>query len=110
MWDRQGERHITYPGTKGELLEETSYTSKNFIETGRISANPTNHTNLTHCFLAIDATLTVNLQPYDTEQIDVVLTPLPKVIQLIEGGDFFQALHIFSIFLALKKLGKIHWK
>jgi 8-oxo-dGTP pyrophosphatase MutT (NUDIX family) len=93
-----------------ELLEEVGYMSKNFIETGRISANPANHTNLTHCFLAAGATRAAAPQLDDTEQIDVVLTPLRKIIELIEVGDIFQALHISSIFLALKKLGKIHWK
>jgi ADP-ribose pyrophosphatase len=92
-----------------ELLEEVGYMSKNFIETGSISANPANHTNLTHCFLAAGATRAAAPQLDDTEQIDVVLTPLRKVIELIEVGDIFQALHISSIFLALKKLGKIHW-
>jgi ADP-ribose pyrophosphatase len=92
-----------------ELLEETGYISNNFIETGRISANPANHTNLTHCFLAIDTTLAATPQPDDTEQIDVLLAPRRKVVELIEGGDIFQALHISSIFLSLKKLGKIPW-
>ncbi|MFB0506217.1 MAG: NUDIX hydrolase [Thermodesulfobacteriota bacterium] len=93
-----------------ELLEEVGYISKDFIETGRISANPANHTNLTHCFLAIDATPAATPQLDDTEQIGVFLTPLREVIELIEEGDIFQALHISSILLALKKLGKIHWK
>lgn len=35
-----------------ELLEETGYTCKDFIYTGETSANPSNHNNLTHCFLA----------------------------------------------------------
>ncbi len=58
----------------------------------------------------IDATLAATPQFDDTEQIDIVLTPLRKVIELIEEGDILQVLHISSIFLALKKLGKIHWK
>ncbi len=92
------------------MLEEAGDISENFIETGRISANPANHTNLTHCFLAIDATLAATPQLDDTEQIDVVLTPLRRAVKLIEEGDIFHALHISSIFLSLKKLGKIYWK
>jgi ADP-ribose pyrophosphatase len=75
-----------------ELLEEVGYISNGFIETGRISANPANHTHLTHCFLATEAT-----RP-------------EKVFESIEKGDILQALHISSLFLALKKLGKIGWK
>ncbi len=93
-----------------ELLEETGHICENFIETGRISANPANHNNLTHCFLAVDSTLAAPQQLDNTEQIEIVLTPLQKVIELIEDGDIFQALHISSIFFALKTLGKIHWK
>jgi 8-oxo-dGTP pyrophosphatase MutT (NUDIX family) len=93
-----------------ELLEEVGYISNGFIETGRISANPANHTNLTHCFLATEATRAATPQLDDTEGIDVVLTPLKKVFESIEKGDILQALHISSLFLALKKLGKIGWK
>lgn len=92
-----------------ELLEETGYISENFIETGKLSANPANHTNLTHCFLAIDATPAATPRFDDTERIDVVLTPLPKVMELIEAGHLFHALHVCAIFLALKGLGRIHW-
>ncbi|MHC5824569.1 MAG: NUDIX hydrolase, partial [Nostoc sp.] len=92
---------------KRELLEETGYTSNNFIETGILSPNPANHTNLTHCFLATDVEKIADLNLDDTEQIDVLLLPLEKIIEVIESGILLQALHISSLFFALKKLGKL---
>jgi 8-oxo-dGTP pyrophosphatase MutT (NUDIX family) len=92
---------------KRELLEETGYTSNNFIETGVISPNPATHNNYIHCFLATDLELVADLKLDDTEQINVVLLPLNKVVESINSGIFLQAIHISSLFLALKKLGKL---
>ncbi|MBN3961188.1 NUDIX hydrolase [Nostoc sp. NMS8] len=92
---------------KRELLEETGYTSNNFIETGILSPNPANHSNLTHCFLATDVERVSDLKLDVTEQIDVVLLPLKNLIQLIDNGKILQTLHISSLFFALKKLDKL---
>ncbi|MCC5642972.1 NUDIX hydrolase [Nostoc sp. CHAB 5824] len=94
---------------KRELLEETGYTSDNFIETTILSPNPATHNNLTHCFLATDVEKIADLNLDDTEQIDVLLLPLQKVIELIESGTLLQTLHISSLFFALKKLGKLQF-
>jgi len=40
---------------KRELLEESGYTTNNFVKTGTISRNSSSHINLIHCFLATDA-------------------------------------------------------
>ncbi|MFS0518723.1 NUDIX hydrolase [Nostoc sp. UIC 10607] len=93
--------------TKRELLEETGYTSDNFLETGILSPNPANHNNLTHCFLATDVEKIADLNLDDTEQINVLLLLLEKIIEEIESGILLQTLHISSLFLALKKLGKL---
>ncbi|MBP5977351.1 NUDIX hydrolase [Brasilonema sp. CT11] len=92
---------------KRELLEETGYTSENFIETGILSPNSANHNNITHCFLATHVESTANSKLDNTEEIDVTLLPLEKVIELISKGGILQALHISSLFFALQKLGKV---
>nr|WP_225225951.1 NUDIX hydrolase [Komarekiella delphini-convector] len=94
---------------KRELLEETGYASDYFVETGILSPNPANHNNLTHCFLATNVEKIADLNLDDTEEIDVLLFPLEKVIELIESGILLQALHISSLFFALKKLGKLQF-
>ena len=71
--------------------------------------NPANHNNLTHCFLATDVEHVADLKLDATEQIDVVLLPLQKVIEDIDQGIFLQTLHISSLFFALKKLGKVQF-
>ena len=86
---------------KRELLEETGYIGKEFIHTGTISANPANHNNLTHCFLALDVELIKKPNLDDTEQIQVVLKPLDEVIEALKKHEFLQALHISSMFQAL---------
>ncbi|MEH2252973.1 NUDIX hydrolase [Nostoc sp.] len=94
---------------KRELLEETGYTSNNYIETGILSPNPANYTNLTYCFLATDVERVADLKLDITEQIDVVLLPIEKLIKNIDNGILLQTLHISSLFFALKKLGKVQF-
>lgn len=86
---------------KRELLEETGYTCEEFIELGKISANPSNHNNLTYCFLALNAELIKEPHLDDTEEIEVVLTPLDEVIKSLKNNEFLQALHVSTIFKAL---------
>uniref|UniRef100_A0A0C1NAW7 Nudix hydrolase domain-containing protein n=1 Tax=Tolypothrix bouteillei VB521301 TaxID=1479485 RepID=A0A0C1NAW7_9CYAN len=95
---------------KRELLEETGYTSDNFVETGILSPNPATHNNLTHCFLATNVEKVSELNLDDTEQIDISLLPLERTIEVIESGIVLQALHISSLFLALKTLGNLHFR
>ncbi|MEH1974510.1 MAG: NUDIX hydrolase [Nostoc sp.] len=105
----EAEDVLPVEAAKRELLEESGYTSNHFIETGILSPNPANHNNLTHCFLATDVEHVADLKLDATEQIDVVLLPLQKVIEDIDQGIFLQTLHISSLFFALKKLGKVQF-
>src|SRR5512140_2599275 len=59
-----------------ELLEETGYTSSNFIQIGCVSPNPANQTNLIYSFLALDAEKVASQHLDDTEEIEVLLKPL----------------------------------
>ena len=87
-----------------ELLEETGYTSEQFIEVGKVYPNPATHNNLTYSFLALDVEK-VGRQNLDaTEEIDVFLVPLDEFISLVKGGDLPQALHVSALFFALEYL------
>ncbi|MEH2230991.1 MAG: hypothetical protein V7K71_15445 [Nostoc sp.] len=44
-----------------------------------------------------------------TEEIDVILLPLKKLIEGIDKGILLQTLHISSLFFALKKLEKVQF-
>ncbi|MFN6540706.1 MAG: NUDIX hydrolase [Nostoc sp. EkiNYC01] len=94
---------------KRELLEESGYTSNNFVETGIISPNSATHNNLIYCFLATNVELVDDLKLDITEQIDVILLPLSKLVKDIDNGILLQAFHITSLFFALKKLGKVQF-
>ena len=89
---------------KRELLEETGYTSNNFIQLSKLSPNPSNHSNMTYCYLALDATLKQRQQLDDTEQIEVVKIPLSEVKYLLQNNMICQALHVSALFYALNYL------
>lgn len=93
--------------TKRELLEETGYTGEHFIQTGILSANPANHTNMTYCFLATSVRQIAAPVLDDTEQLEVMLLPLEEVIELVHNGGILQALHVGSLFFALQALGRL---
>ena len=71
---------------KRELLEETGYTSDNFIQTGIVSPNTSNHQNLTYCFLAQNLEKTANPKPDITEEIETHLVPLEKAVHMLKNG------------------------
>jgi ADP-ribose pyrophosphatase len=89
---------------KRELLEETGYASNHFIQTGVVSSNPANFTNMTYCFLARDLEKVRDPQPEDTEEIETVLVTLGQAVDMLNRGDFLQALHVSSIYFALNEL------
>jgi ADP-ribose diphosphatase len=90
-----------------ELLEETGYTGEHFVQTGILSANPANHTNMTYCFLATSVRQITAPVLDDTEQLEVMLLPLEEVIELVHNGSILQALHVSSLFFALQALGRL---
>jgi ADP-ribose pyrophosphatase len=89
---------------KRELLEETGYTGDQFLQTGVVSPNPANHANLTYCFLAKSLQKVGSPRIDENEQVETVLVPLEKAVAMLQKGDFLQALHISSIYYALKAL------
>ncbi len=89
---------------KRELLEETGYTGNHFIQTGIVSPNPASHSNLTHCFLAKDLEKVNDPKMDDTEEVETVLVLLEKAVDMLHQGDFLQALHVSSIYFALKAM------
>lgn len=95
---------------KRELIEETGYTSDEFIETCIVSANPSTHNNVTFCFLATNVELTEETNLDETEEIEVVLKPLDEVIEDLKNNKFLQSLHVSALFHALIHLKEIDFK
>jgi len=90
-----------------ELLEETGYTSDNFIQIGCVSPNPANQTNLIYSFLALDAEKVAGQHLDDTEEIEVVLKPLEHVIAMAKKGELLQSMQVSALFFALAYWGRI---
>ena len=78
---------------KRELAEETGYGGGRWEEFMVISANPSTHTNLTHCFLATDVEPIGEPHPEATEDLSVHLLDIEQVKQLILSDKIKQALH-----------------
>jgi ADP-ribose pyrophosphatase len=90
-----------------ELLEETGFTSDNFIQIGCVSPNPANQTNLIYSFLALDAEKVGSQNLDETEEIEVVLKPLEEVIAMAKHGELLQSMQVSAIFFALAYLDRI---
>lgn len=90
-----------------ELLEETGYGGGQFIETGRVSPNAASHTNIQHCFLALDVELQAEQALDETEHVAVMLQPLDVLVEMAKTGGLEGALHVSSLFFGLAHLGCI---
>jgi len=77
-----------------------------FTELATISANPVNHTNEIHCFLAFNAQLSSDPTPESSEQIEVLEMPLEELIERAYGGELKHPHHVAALFFALKALEK----
>lgn len=73
-----------------ELWEETGYGKGNWQEYMVISANPSTHTNLTHCFLATNVEPIDHQHLEDTEDLSVHLLTFEEVKQLLENNEIMQ--------------------
>jgi 8-oxo-dGTP pyrophosphatase MutT (NUDIX family) len=89
-----------------ELREETGYVAEEWRETGTFCANPTNHTNLAHCFLAFGARYVTEPQRETSEQIEVVLMSLDELLERASQGELRHPHHVAALFFAVRALGK----
>lgn len=85
-----------------ELMEETGYAGK-FMLAGIASPNPATHTNSVYTYLVTRPVKKETPKHDHFEVLNYKFMPLNKVLQLIERGEFAQAMHISSLFLALRK-------
>ena len=77
---------------KRELMEETGFGGGNWQKLMTISANPSTHTNLTHCYLATDVER-MDVQHLDqAEDIEIRLFSREEVMEMLEKGEIWQSL------------------
>jgi len=95
-------------GVKRELLEETGYTASNVTLVGKLYPNPAFQTNTMYCFLALDVEKTGGQNLDDSEDIEVHLVPLDKLMEMTKRGEFPHALQVAALFQAFTYLDRIH--
>ncbi len=103
----EDEKESIITAIQRELMEETGYQAERFIEVGTISANPVNHTNDIHCFLAFNARKVSEPTPESSEQIEVLQMPLDELVERAYRGELRHPHHVASFFFALNELTKL---
>lgn len=88
-------------GVKRELLEETGYTAKEFVQVAKLYPNPALQTNSMYCFLALGAEKVDGQSLDDGEDIEVHLVPLNELIEMTRRGEFVHALMVAALFHAV---------
>lgn len=75
-----------------ELMEETGFGGGNWQEWMTISANPSTHTNLNHCFLATDVELLSEQHLDEGEDVQVRIFTRQEVEDMLQKGEVWQSL------------------
>lgn len=91
-----------------ELQEETGYSFPNVTMVGTVAGNPGALSGFTHLFLATGGKKTDGQHLDANEEIEVHLTPLEEVREMLARNEFPQALHTSCIFYALNKLDSLN--
>jgi 8-oxo-dGTP pyrophosphatase MutT (NUDIX family) len=92
-----------------ELREETGYVAEEWRETGNLFANPVNHTNTMHCFLAFGAKYITEPQRERSEHIEVVLMSQDELRERAYRGELRHPHHVAALFFAARALGTALW-
>lgn len=87
-----------------ELREETGAALESYRALPPLTSNPARNTNTIHSFVGFGAHIAGEQELDDAEEIEFAFHPLERVLEMIDAGEFTQALHIASIHLALRHL------
>lgn len=75
-----------------ELMEETGFGGGEWTEYMSICANPSNHTNLAHTFLAVGVEHVAEQHLDDTEELTYHVLSPEDVLSMLQRGEIMQAL------------------
>ncbi len=95
-------------GVARELLEETGYAFKEFIQLGTTTANPVLLNNFTYMFLATGGVKKTEQTLDRNEEIEIVLKPLEEARQLLKENKIMQSMHALCMFYAFEKIAADH--
>lgn len=88
-----------------ELMEETGYRATNLEFLFKVAPNASSSSNYAWCYLARDVVQLGCQKLDDTEALEVSTIPLQKIRQMIQAGEFEQAVHVAALYRALDVLG-----
>lgn len=89
-----------------ELEEETGYIAEELVKLATLYDNPIKDTNNIHLFLAKNVQLTGKQNLDITEEVEVVLIPIDRVMNKINQGQIQVSGTIAAIFLGLNFLSQ----
>lgn len=101
----KGEEPVT--AVERELLEETGYVFESIEPIGMIAPNPATSNNYMHMFLARGGKKIKEQSLDDTEEMEVLVTSIEEVKELVRQNKVVQSLHTTCIFYALERLGQL---
>ncbi|MBI5381508.1 MAG: NUDIX hydrolase [Opitutae bacterium] len=100
------EDELPLNAAKRELKEETGFEAADWSPLGVMYANPARQTNRIHCYLARELHDSGHRTLDISEDIAFKFMSLPEIKRMIHSGEFGQALHIASFFLAAEHLNQ----
>ncbi len=88
---------------KRELIEETGCVAERYEHLVSLNPNPAEQDNTMHCFMAFGTRTERKPVLDETENIESEVIEVSDLLRLIDQGQFFHALHVSSILLALRR-------
>lgn len=86
-----------FDSSKRELIEETGYSSNDWVNLGNVSSNPAMQTNYTHTYLARSCSKTSEQQLDGNERIHVHKLPLVQFLEMVGKGEIKHSLVVAAV-------------
>lgn len=90
-----------------ELLEETGHAAERLEHFSTLSPNSASQTNRLHAYLAHGARRVAEPKDDPAEELAHEWIALQDVMRRIDSGEFSQSLHVASLLLGLRRLGRL---
>lgn len=86
-----------------ELREETGFSAPELVPLLHVAPEPARNTTHAHFFFARGGERVTELALDSSEELEVVLIPVPELLELVDQGVIMHAAHIGAILLAARR-------